>query len=639
MNHRIVRLGLAAVAVAVARRSSGSYLLTGRDTGVRLSPSSALAQTPGPAPPVASAKAGGLDASFGGTGKVVTDLTHSNWDDWASALAIQADGKIVVAGGARYRVARFSSDGTLDASFGVDGKVRIDFASGSDYAHGVAMQADGKIVVVGQSGSSPGNLKDTKFALARLNSDGTLDASFGVGGKVMTDFTSGYDYAAGVAVQTDGKIVVVGTTGSGKFALARYNSDGSLDASFGVDGKVMTGFSAGGSGASAVAIQADGRIVVVGTAGQGWDTKFALARYNSDGTLDASFGVRGKVTTGFTSGSDSASGVAIQADGKIVVVGRDGSGRLARSDTKFALARYNSDGTLDATFGGDGKVTTDFTPWGDGASGVAIQADGRIVVAGTAAGQRYEDTKFALARYNSDGTLDATFGADGKVMTDFTPRGDGAAGVAIQADGRIVAAGMANSGRSKMKVALARYLAAAVGSPSTASAVAGSPSPGQRRPRRAIGDGVYLVGTDIPAGLYKGTTVSGTFGLWQIASDANGSSIIANNLTTSGQFYVQVEKGQYLKLSGVQIVNAAAAAPTKMRSSVGDGVYLVGTDIPAGRYRGTSGDYFAGSWQISRDANGTLVVSGNPSQARPFYIHVKKGQYLKLFELTVRRVK
>ena len=134
-----------------------------------------------------------------------------------------------------------------------------------------------------------------------------------------------------------------------------------------------------------------------------------------------------------------------------------------------------------------------------------IARDGRIVVVGTAAAQRYGDTKFALARYNSDGTLDASFGVNGKVETDFTPRGDGAAGVAIQADGRIVAAGMANSGRSKMKVALARYLAAAVGSPPTASAVAGSPSPGHAATASSIGDGVYLVGTDIPAGRYRGT--------------------------------------------------------------------------------------------------------------------------------------
>ena len=191
----------------------------------------------------------------------------------ASALAIQADGKIVVAGGAGYGVARFNSDGTLDASFGGDGKVMTDFTSGSDYAPGVAIQADGKIVVVGTAGSWP----DTKFALARFNSDGTLDASFGVGGKVMTDFTSGYDYASGVAIQTDGKIVVVGgpgSTGPGpydtKFALARYNSDGTLDASFGVVGKVRPTSPQGGDEAKGVAIQADGRIVVVGMAGTGW---------------------------------------------------------------------------------------------------------------------------------------------------------------------------------------------------------------------------------------------------------------------------------------------------------------------------------------------------------------------------------
>ena len=186
---------------------------------------------------------------------------------------------------------------------------------------------------------------------------------------------------------------------------------------------------------------------------------------------------------------------------------------------------------------------------------------------------------------------------------------------------------------------------AAVGSPSTASAVAGSPSPGHAATASSIGDGVYLVGTDIPAGRYRGTTVSDTFSVWQIASDANGSSIIASDLATSGQFYVQVKKGQYLKLSGVEIVKAAAAAPTKMRSSVGDGVYLVGTDIPAGRYRGEP-TFEMGNWKISRDANGTLVVHSadglsvsTRGSTPPFYIQVKKGQYLKLYSVKVRRVK
>ena len=397
----------------------------------------------------------------------------------------------------------------------------------------------------------------------------------------------------------------------------------------------MTDFSAKYDAATGVAIQADGKIVLVGTAGSEPDTKFALARYNSDGTLDASFGVNGKVMTDFTSGSDFAKGVAIQADGKIVAAGTAGSG--PDKHPVFALARYNSDGTLDATFGVNGKVMTDYTPRGDGANGVAIQADGKIVAAGVA-GISSGHPRFALARYNSDGTLDASFGVDGKVRTYVNAQGSAATGVAIQADGRIVAAGWA-LGRSWQKVALARYLAAAVGGPSTASPVAGSPSPGHAATASSIGNGVYLVGTDIPAGLYKGTTASDTFGLWQVSSDADGSSIIANNLTTSGQFYVQVKKGQYLELRDVEVVKAPVAAPTKMRSSVGDGVYLVGTDIPAGIYRGTMGRGLdAGSWQISRDANGTRVVS-RADQGRPFHIHVMKGQYLELLGLEVRRVK
>ena len=636
MNSRIVRIGLAAVAAA-AFVVIGIVLLAGRGTDARLTPSSAQAQAPGLAAPVTSATAGGLDTSFGGDGKIVTNLTRR--DDAASALAIQADGKIVVAGDG---IARYNSDGTLDTSFSGDGKLMTGFG-----ASAVAIQADGKIVVAGWAGVQSGRGPyDATFALARYNRDGTLDASFGVKGRVRTDFTAGWDGASGVAIQADGRIVVVGTAGSGpdtKFALARYNNDGTPDASFGGNGKVVTDFTAWRDGAKGVAIQADGRIVVVGIAGEGqvrvmsasrwarWrprDAKFALARYNSDGTPDASFGVKGKVKTDFTSGSDSANGVAIQADGKIVAAGEAGnsSGR-----PKFALARYNSDGTLDASFGGGGKVMTYVSAW-DAANGVAIQADGKIVAAGVAAANA---GNFALARYDSDGTLDASFGVDGKVTTDFTPRSDGAAGVAIQADGRIVAAGWANSGRAKMKVALARYLAAAGGRPPTASP-AGSPSPGPAATASRIGDGVYLVGTDIPAGLYRGTTVSDAGGFWQIASDASGSSLIAIAGTTA-QFYVQVEQGQYLKLGGVQIVNAAAAAPAKLRSSVGDGVYLVGTDIPAGRYRGTMGfGDVGGSWQISRDANGTRGVH---SADRPFYIHVKKGQYLDLFGLKVTRVK
>ena len=172
-------------------------------------------------PPVALATAGWLDTSFGGDGKVVTNLTRRN--DAASALAIQADGKIVLARGGGFGVARYSSDGTLDASFSGDGRAFVNFTSGYDSASGVAIQADGKIVVAGMAGSGPD--KHPVFALARWNSGGTLDATFGVKGKVMTDFAARADGAADVAIQADGRIVVAGWARGGswqKVALARY---------------------------------------------------------------------------------------------------------------------------------------------------------------------------------------------------------------------------------------------------------------------------------------------------------------------------------------------------------------------------------------------------------------------------------
>jgi uncharacterized delta-60 repeat protein len=174
--------------------------------------------------------------------------------------------------------------------------------------------------------------------------------------------------------------------------------------------------------------------------------EFGLVRYQGDGTLDTTFGDGGKVTTnfGFSSGdNDAAYGLVIQADGKIVAAGR--------GDGRFALARYNADGTPDATFSSDGKLTTSFTARSEVAFGVAIQATGKIVVAGRAAG------RFALARYNPDGTLDTTFSGDGKVRTNFTTRSDQASDVALHANGKIVLAGGAGVGGSDSRFALARY--------------------------------------------------------------------------------------------------------------------------------------------------------------------------------------
>src|SRR5262249_51395919 len=180
--------------------------------------------------------------------------------------------------------------------------------------------------------------------------------------------------------------------GGSNFAVARYNADGTLDTTFSFDGKVTTDFG-GDDRAFSVAIQADGKIVVAGASLTNPGDDFALARYNPDGSLDAGFGTGGKVTTAFGSGLDHANACTIQADGKIVAVGADGG--------DFALARYNSDGSLDGTFGTGGKVTTDFGGQLEEAFGVAMQADGKIVAAGAAAGG------FALARYYPDGHLDS----------------------------------------------------------------------------------------------------------------------------------------------------------------------------------------------------------------------------------------
>src|SRR6266540_2032037 len=316
------------------------------------------------------------------------------------------------------------SSGTLDVSFGTGGKVTTDFG-GPDLARAIAVQPDGKIVAAGVAFITGGG----DFALARYNRDGTLDASFGTGGTVTTDFVAGsLDQAFSVAVQPDGKIVAVGLAvinGFSDFALARYNRDGTLDASFGADGRVTTDF-AGASQAFSVAVQEDGKIVAAGQVSLGGDVDFALARYNRDGTLDASFGVGGRVTTDFGRSSDAALSLALQPNGKIVAAGTT----LISGGFDFALARYNGDGTLDASFGTLGTVTTDFAGAGDVAFSVALQPNGKIVAAGRAFISGGFD--FALARYTSDGWLDASFGTGGTVTTDFAGAGDQAFSVAVQ---------------------------------------------------------------------------------------------------------------------------------------------------------------------------------------------------------------
>jgi uncharacterized delta-60 repeat protein len=392
----------------------------------------------------AQAAAGDLDPTFDFDGRVVTEIPGQG--DSALDIAIQSDGKIVVAGFSNpvtalndFEVARYNRDGSLDSSFDGDGIVVTDFSGGVDSALAIAIQSDDRIVVGGISGAfaeTPGG------ALARYNSDGSLDASFGVGGRV-TSSSSGF--LIDLAIQSDGKIVAVGFVGA-DFAVARYNGDGSLDDSFDGDGQLTTDFG-GAEQAFALVIQPDGKIVVAGfgsvDTGGILTINALLARYNADGSLDTSFDGDGKVRTDLSGGALRINALALQSDGKLVAAGSAGSGQ----DTDFALARYNTNGSLDTSFDGDGVVITDFSGEFDIVRDIAIQNNGRIVVAGRSV------SDFALARYNSDGSLDISFGGDGLVTTDF---GDEAFGVAIQVDGHIVVTGRTSVAGS-IDFALARY--------------------------------------------------------------------------------------------------------------------------------------------------------------------------------------
>jgi uncharacterized delta-60 repeat protein len=439
-------------------------------------PLTALISLLAPALP-ARAAGGDLDPSFGRDGLVTTKFKGAGEaGEIAESIAIQPNGKTVAAGTVafysdpKFAVTRNNRDGTLDTSFGRDGRITTNFSRNDypppkvgDEATAAAIQDDGRVLVAGVAGPNG------KFALVRYNRNGTLDRSFGGDGKVKTAFGSSESGAYAVAILPSAKILAAGRAGpygSTRFAVARYRRNGSLDTSFGGDGKVTTRFGASSSGVSDAVIQSDGKIVAVGfAAADRSDSTFALARYNRNGTLDKTFGGDGRVTTGFGVRFSRATGMAIQTDGQILAVGAAG---CCVDSPHFALARYNSDGTLDKSFGGDGMVTTELSDVEDVLSTAAVQSDGKVIAAGVAGewygGEGDFPGDFALARYNSDGSLDTSFGNGGTVITRF-PGVDGSSAndAVLQPNGKIVAGGETEnwlSGKWHLfKFALARYQA------------------------------------------------------------------------------------------------------------------------------------------------------------------------------------
>jgi uncharacterized delta-60 repeat protein len=438
---------------------------------------------------------GDLDPAFGAGGVVMTDFNNST--DIAYAVALQADGKLVAAGTTYtdndfsdedFAIARYNPDGSLDASFGNNGRVTTDFPDLAAVISAVVVQSDGKIVVAG--GAYPLFTFAGDFKVARYNPDGSLDTSFGTGGIVTTIFPGDGSYAFALALQSDGKIIAAGTDfvdfnpgdmSDTDFALARYNPDGSLDATFGNGGTMTTDFLGAEDDVYSVLIQPDGKIVAAGSANGPFDYyNFAVARYLPNGTLDTTFGTGGKVRTDFGNNDlDIAYAAALQPDGKIAAAGTTVFD-LGVSQ-HFALARYNSNGTVDTTFDTDGRVLIDFGSFAQSAYAVLIQPDGKIITVGYP-NTESEDSDFLLARCNPNGSLDPTFGVGGKVRTSFGDLNAGANGAVLQPDGKIVAVGFNPTLKdSGVEFALARYLGTSTSTPTptpTATpSVTPSPSP------------------------------------------------------------------------------------------------------------------------------------------------------------------
>jgi uncharacterized delta-60 repeat protein len=343
--------------------------------------------------------------------------------------------------------------GTLDLAFGNAGKATTAIGPNDASAHGIAVQADGKILVAGDTYTNNTLLED--FALARYLPDGTLDNSFGTNGLVVTDIQQNSDAAKAVAVQSDGKILVAGHAHNGSnydFAIARYLANGTLDNSFGANGKVIKNFGSTDFGL-AMALLPDGKLLVAGRSYNGTNGDFALLKLNSNGSFDTNFGTAGALRADLFGEEESANAIAVQPDGKIVAVGD----RYANNVSIFAAARFQPDGALDISFGNSGKVSHAIGTLSDVAYAVALQPDGKILAAGVSNTLAISD--FALARYLPNGTLDNTFSDDGQLTTNIAVNGgDYAQAVAIQPDGKILVAGAAAGNNSIADFALARYL-------------------------------------------------------------------------------------------------------------------------------------------------------------------------------------
>lgn len=404
------------------------------------------------------AQPGTLDPTFADGGKLIDTAQLNNQEN--APIAIQKDGKILMGGTGSYgnlrtfRITRLMPDGSLDPSFGQEGNAYAVFTQSAGavfgaYLSALTLQSDGKIIAAGGGPS---------IHIARFNTDGSLDSSFGTKGTVVTKVVADVtEYVYAILVQPDDKIVlggmeeivdVDGENGTGFFAIYRTLPNGAPDESFGERGKMV---SEKGLSISSLALQEDGKIIAGGDRGLGLNSGFYIGRYLPDGTLDRTFGSEGSVETFFENQYCQLNGIALQPDGKLLATGQT----LYKRYSDFLLARYDTNGALDRTFNDSGKVVTTFPKAGAEGISVVVQEDGKIIVAGN----NIDDfpggfSDFALACYNPDGSLNRMFGNEGIVTTDMGSDFDVVYAAALQPDGKLVVSGFQDGPSIRI---LARY--------------------------------------------------------------------------------------------------------------------------------------------------------------------------------------
>ncbi|MCL7765366.1 T9SS type A sorting domain-containing protein [Polaribacter sp. Z014] len=402
---------------------------------------------------------GNLDLSFGTNGIAITDVSNNSLDDTSASVIVKDNGSILQTGSAKntmgnkdFSLVQYDSNGLLDTAFGTNGITILDINGSDEIANSSVLQSDGKIITVGYTSNTT-----TDIIVARFNSNGTLDTSYAING-IFTYNSGGDDYAKRVTILPDNKILI-GCEISSDYGVIKISETGIIETSFGTNGIVTTDLGLGDN-LSGLQLQSDGKILIVGTsgkmgAGDGDVYDKALIRYNSDGSLDTSFNATGIIFTSFENGkNDGGYSINIQSDGKIIV---NGSSEDIQGFDKIALARYNINGSIDATFGTNGTTFTNYSDY-DLSFTSLIQNDGKIIIGGYFINITTLQRDFILSRYNTNGVLDNTFGANGITTTDLNNSSrDFGYSLAFQTNNKILLAGYTKENGGTYDFAIARY--------------------------------------------------------------------------------------------------------------------------------------------------------------------------------------